>query len=245
MMEYEGPGATSLTYIKWANGDRSLMLTNSGWTAKAGMPYNVTYSLDGVSFSGGSVGATVSYKSGFFAKFNDEFETHFARGATLWVYLDEELIDQLSLNGSAIALKSVNRCLASVREKIIAAQREKERWSHIPKDPFSKDTGVLRDQARKNALLLPLSNPDSWTALSDYPSRALRERREGKTSVTLTVGVAGNVTSCRVIKSSGHADLDHLTCDLLSRRAKFSPATDEEGRPIVASYPTMVNWSLP
>lgn len=91
----------------------------------------------------------------------------------------------------------------------------------------------------------PKNNPGGWATPDDYPSRALREDREGVTRFRVTVGADGEVQSCDVVGSSGHADLDDATCKLVSRRARFKPATDGNGEPTTGSYSNAVRWQIP
>ena len=91
----------------------------------------------------------------------------------------------------------------------------------------------------------PKGNPGNWATTNDYPSRALREEREGTTGFRVSVGPDGRVTDCQVTSSSGHADLDAATCDNVRRRARFTPATDGEGNPTTGSYSNRVRWVIP
>jgi protein TonB len=90
----------------------------------------------------------------------------------------------------------------------------------------------------------PRGNPGSWATTNDYPSRALREEREGTTTFRVSVGPDGRVTDCQVTGSSGHADLDQATCDNVRRRARFNPAM-ENGQPTTGSYSNRVRWVIP
>ena len=90
----------------------------------------------------------------------------------------------------------------------------------------------------------PRGNPGSWATTNDYPSRALREEREGTTGFRVTVGPDGRVTDCQITSSSGHADLDQATCDNVRRRARFTPAV-ENGQPTSGSYSNRVRWVIP
>ncbi|HMS20495.1 MAG TPA: energy transducer TonB [Sphingorhabdus sp.] len=90
--------------------------------------------------------------------------------------------------------------------------------------------------------IAPATNPGSWVTTNDYPSRALREEREGTTAFRLDVGVDGKVTACTVTASSGHGDLDAATCKALMRRARFEPITDGGGP---ASWTSRVRWTIP
>lgn len=90
----------------------------------------------------------------------------------------------------------------------------------------------------------PRGNPGTWATTNDYPSRALREEREGTTGFRVTVGVDGKVTDCQITSSSGHSDLDQAACDNIRRRARFNPAV-ENGHPVVGSYANRVRWVIP
>lgn len=90
----------------------------------------------------------------------------------------------------------------------------------------------------------PRGNPGDWANSNDYPSRALREDREGVTRFTVSVGADGKVTSCSVTGSSGHADLDSTTCQLIQRRGRFRVDTscgDSSG----GSWSSAVRWQIP
>jgi protein TonB len=79
----------------------------------------------------------------------------------------------------------------------------------------------------------------------DYPAAAIRANEEGSVTVRLTVTEAGRPESCDLIRSSGSAVLDHTTCSLLMRRARFSPARDDRGRPVRGAVTRTVRWQLP
>ncbi len=91
----------------------------------------------------------------------------------------------------------------------------------------------------------PKGNPGNWATTNDYPTRALREEREGVTGFRVSVGTDGRATGCDVTSSSGSADLDQATCSNVMRRARFAPATDGEGNPTTGSYSSRVRWVIP
>jgi periplasmic protein TonB len=92
---------------------------------------------------------------------------------------------------------------------------------------------------------VPKGNPGSWATTNDYPSRALREEREGTTGFRVSVGPDGKVADCQVTSSSGSPDLDEAACTNIRRRARFTPATDGEGQPTTGSYSNRVRWVIP
>jgi protein TonB len=91
----------------------------------------------------------------------------------------------------------------------------------------------------------PRGRPGDWVTTNDYPSRALREEREGTTGFSLSIDASGRVSNCTITSSSGSPDLDQATCDNLRRRARFTPATDGEGQPTEGSYSSRTRWVIP
>lgn len=81
-------------------------------------------------------------------------------------------------------------------------------------------------------------------SIQDYPQSALDHGEEGSVATRLVVNPKGRVESCKVIISSGFADLDATTCRLLTTRARFSPALAEDGTPIYGLYRSLITWSL-
>ncbi len=92
---------------------------------------------------------------------------------------------------------------------------------------------------------VPRGAPGNWATTNDYPSRALREEREGTTGFRVSVNAEGRVSGCTITSSSGHPDLDEATCSNVTRRARFTPATDGEGKPTTGSYSSRVRWVIP
>lgn len=91
----------------------------------------------------------------------------------------------------------------------------------------------------------PIENPGYWVSQHDYPSRALREDKEGRVRFQLTVSSEGKVTGCSIVESSGSIDLDEATCSQLRLRATFLPARDEGGKAVAATWSGAVRWVLP
>lgn len=88
-------------------------------------------------------------------------------------------------------------------------------------------------------------DPGSWVTPEDYPSAPLREGVQGVTGFHVTVGADGKVASCEITSSSGNAQLDTATCQYVTRRARFKPAADSDGHPMVGSYSSRVKWVVP
>ncbi|WP_233503605.1 energy transducer TonB [Sphingomonas psychrotolerans] len=87
---------------------------------------------------------------------------------------------------------------------------------------------------------------DTQPAISydDYPVEAIRRGEAGVVSVLLKVSDEGKVTQCEVTESSLSKPLDEQTCNLLTRRARFAPATDASGRKVAGQYRLSTPWGL-
>lgn len=79
----------------------------------------------------------------------------------------------------------------------------------------------------------------------DYPPEAVRLEQQGIVAYSATVGPDGRVASCDIVTSSGSASLDAATCSIIQRRARFRPASDQQGRPIAEKFSGRISWVLP
>ncbi|HEX8640292.1 MAG TPA: TonB family protein [Allosphingosinicella sp.] len=85
----------------------------------------------------------------------------------------------------------------------------------------------------------------SISGATDYPRSALRAGIEGSVSVRFVVGTDGRVGGCRVTRSSGHAELDAITCRLIEARFRYRPARDADGTPVPETVARTFDWLLP
>lgn len=77
---------------------------------------------------------------------------------------------------------------------------------------------------------------------ADYPSAAARQGRSGGVDIRYLVGADGRVGTCRIVQSSGSADLDATACRLAQARFRFKPARDANGRKVPAWLDDGVEW---
>lgn len=87
-------------------------------------------------------------------------------------------------------------------------------------------------------------DPGSWFKENDYPFEAMKNGAQGSVVFEVQVDANGNPTDCQVTKSSGNALLDQATCSVVRSRARFKPATDADGKPVVGLYSTTTVWKL-
>jgi len=113
------------------------------------------------------------------------------------------------------------------------------RAAPAPPAPPAPPPPRVSQAARAKGNLVSLFSTD------DYPQSAIRNEEQGTTSVRLSIGTDGRVVGCDVTGSSGSTALDNATCNILRRRARFTPAKDQAGNPITDSYSQRIRWELP
>ena len=79
----------------------------------------------------------------------------------------------------------------------------------------------------------------------DYPAAAQAAGAEGTAQAELTIGADGRVVGCNLTRSTGNSALDSATCNILRRRAKFTPARDSNGNATGDTVTTPpITWRL-
>ena len=91
----------------------------------------------------------------------------------------------------------------------------------------------------------PRNGPTGWITNDDYPRAGITRELEGVAGYRLVIGSDGRVDECQITGSTGHTVLDRATCQLIERRARFEPATDQTGRTVVGTYDGQVTWDIP
>ena len=85
----------------------------------------------------------------------------------------------------------------------------------------------------------------SLFSADDYPAAAQSAGAEGTAQAQLTIGPDGRVVGCNLVRSTGNSALDSATCNILRRRAKFTPARDNTGQPTTDTMTTPpIVWRL-
>ena len=105
--------------------------------------------------------------------------------------------------------------------------------------------GFSREAQSALATFPKIKNEKGLLKPRDYPAGAIRKDAVGAIDALLNVDQSGRVTSCRLVRASGHELLDSTTCRLLQERALFDPAVDRSGKAMAAPYYITVRWWLP
>jgi hypothetical protein len=107
-----------------------------------------------------------------------------------------------------------------------------------------KDWGVDL-QVEKN-IVRPVwaENPDAWFSTNDYPRKMAWNGKESEVSVRLLVDATGRVTKCTSVSHFNEPDFNRITCDLITRRARFEPAELADGTKVSSYYAQRVNFRM-
>lgn len=79
----------------------------------------------------------------------------------------------------------------------------------------------------------------------DVPEWALEQGFHGVVRMRYRVGVDGRATDCRVVGSSGSAEIDAVTCRAVETRFRYRPWRDADGRPVPSTVLRDQEWDIP
>lgn len=101
------------------------------------------------------------------------------------------------------------------------------------------------EQARLKSKPEPLSRPETWVVSDDYPYKELSQGRSGIVQFRLDVDAAGKVERCNILSSTKSDYFQSATCTGLTKRARFRPAINADGKPVKSFYVNAVRWLSP
>jgi len=100
------------------------------------------------------------------------------------------------------------------------------------------------DLSLANRPAAPIGSPAAWVTPDDYPQDVLHRGGQGTVGVAFVVDGYGKATQCRVTGTSGFRSLDMATCELIERRARYTPARDGQGRAIESPQTLRFRWEI-
>jgi TonB family protein len=171
---------------------------------------------------------------------------------TFWIDGQKFLEDDLVALKAALPVAEKCRAAAAAKRKAdleaTAAIYNRNGLPYIPEyEPRAAPPAPSLGPAmlKPNQKAVPSTNPGTWISSNDYPSILLRKEAMASVSFIVDVGPDGRVSDCRIRLSSGYQLFDEATCRAVKRRARFTPATDVDAKPIPGTFSNVVQWLLP
>jgi hypothetical protein len=78
----------------------------------------------------------------------------------------------------------------------------------------------------------------------DYPFVAILKEEGGSIRIAMLVDEKGKVADCTVIKTSGIASLDAMSCGIIKERAQMKPAVGLDGKPAKGGLTQKIVWEI-
>jgi hypothetical protein len=83
---------------------------------------------------------------------------------------------------------------------------------------------------------------NTWFTSKDNPKTAMEVARRGHVAYRIDVAPDGTAIRCETPETE---QLDHKVCELVMKRARFRPATDERGQPAFAVHDGVSSFLMP
>lgn len=247
-MKYEGKGRTTLIYAKKPDNSVDIIVQNSNWTSKKTDQYQMSLVFDDSTYDVHAIGTGENYQSkGFGLTLAPEsakiIASKISHSSGLRIYLGDNLVDDLSLKGTASAIKVIDICLDLISIEQAAAAREKAKLAHIPDDPFANP--AIPSAPKLVIKSRPVTAKSGYIDSNDYPADALEKRIGGQVQILLTINEYSQPVKCKIISGSGNKSLDNSTCLIVAKRLRFDAALDENGKATTGTIEKTVIWSPP
>lgn len=219
-------GPVSLSIVPSPNGQTYELLVGSKYTARG----RAIEEQGSVNFGKGPIDAWAL----FYQTANRGSDVHdFRIPAAEMTQAASAPTMSLHISGSSdftFALDSMTQVLDGLKKCSVDLERnwnmDRQQWSKF--------------SSRAHADFKNLFNPE------DYPLQAIWKEQGGTGQYLLLVDEHGKVDGCQVLQPTGVPVLDVTVCAVIQNKAKFTPALDENGKPVrsVVVTPT-INWRIP
>ena len=84
----------------------------------------------------------------------------------------------------------------------------------------------------------------AYTRSTDYPRSALLSGAMGETHALVDVDANRRASNCRIVRSSGHKDLDAMSCKIVTERVRYEPGRVSDGAAVVAPAYLTMRWEI-
>jgi TonB family protein len=91
---------------------------------------------------------------------------------------------------------------------------------------------------------IPKTNPGTWLTNDDYPPTMIAQGKRAIVHFGLDIDTTGAPTACHIQQSTRPEAFDKAVCLGIMRRAKFEPALDADGNPIISYFAQTVRFRM-
>ena len=91
---------------------------------------------------------------------------------------------------------------------------------------------------------MPTASPRSWVTDNDYPHVAIQGGENGLVHFRLMIDETGNPAKCVIQSKTKPDDFAPVVCKAIMKRARFQPAIDAQGKPIVSYFTSVVLFQM-
>ena len=183
----------------------------------------------------------------------EEAEVLFRQSDRLTIEHDGQIVVDIDLAGSAAAFRALKACADQYPGMSVPMMPPPppplRSMGSSEAPPRAARTGAMRAPLAagpqpSNREVAPIA-PEIWFAnyIGSLPQDLFQVPHAVGFSVL--VNAQGRVDACDVTSSSGSGKIDEFTCQTISRRARFDPQTDANGKPVPARFSSQVRWEVP
>lgn len=88
----------------------------------------------------------------------------------------------------------------------------------------------------------PVGSPGDWLRPGDYPTNSASKGEQALIHFRLMVDAEGKPTQCAIQTATQTPQIKALTCQLMMKRARFTPARDQSGAAVASYYVNLALW---
>lgn len=223
--EFAGRSAVTLFVVRNEHG-YSFGITSWDWSNREGEDYALQFRFDDRWFEAEAVGIRNDNGKGIQIGISGDALTSFREARGVLVASGETVITNLSLSGSSAAVAALDQCWGPVNRRMAAERREIDRFTYIPRDPFSASEAGPSVAGPSRVRPPVITNP-SWASQlrPTYPDRARERGLSGSADLNCTVNPNGSVSGCSIVSETPAGAGFGRAALAAARSARLSPQT--------------------
>lgn len=107
-----------------------------------------------------------------------------------------------------------------------------------------RDWGVDPDLEDKIVRPVWTTNPRKWLFTNDYPDALIARGKQSDVAVRLLIDASGKLTKCTSLSHFDEKEFNRITCEAITKRARFEPAELADGTKVPSYYTRRVLFRI-